>query len=72
MLTRRLHSLDNAFNDSDKDEKLPVGTLTEAELEARYELVRTIGQGEFARVKLAVCRRTGHRVTRIPQLSFFV
>lgn len=65
MLTRRLRSLDDASNNNG-DEALPIGTLTEAELEARYELVRTIGQGEFARVKLAVCRRTGHRVTAHP------
>ena len=39
-----------------------VGVLGDGELEARFEIVRTIGQGEFAKVKLAIDRQSGTRV----------
>lgn len=38
------------------------GDLSDGALERRYDIQRTIGQGEFARVKLAIDRQTGQKV----------
>lgn len=44
----------------EEEDGMPV--LTEDQFLSRYRLVRTIGQGEFAKVKLAEDVRSGHKV----------
>src|ERR1700722_13668929 len=39
-----------------------VTALRGGELETRFEIIQTIGQGEFAKVKLALDRQSGARV----------
>ena len=56
MLTRSLQ------NSASADGVNGVIVLGDGELEAKFEILRTIGQGEFAKVKLAVDRQSGRRV----------
>lgn len=56
MLTRSLQ------NSASADGVSGVIVLGDGELETKFEILRTIGQGEFAKVKLAIDRRDGKRV----------
>ena len=56
MLTRSLQ------NSASADGVNGVVVLGDGELETKFEILRTIGQGEFAKVKLAIDRQDGKRV----------